>query len=254
MNLDGGFYTGMHIPGLCRYLDKAFVSVNVLKYRKKYIQCPDWIMDSGAFTEISRYGRYRDTPESYYREAKRWFYPGLRAWVTQDYMCEPFILRITGMSVEDHQRLTIERYDELRSFRPSVYLMPVLQGYNPAEYVKHLKQYGERLSEGAWIGVGSVCKRNNSPYDVYRILRCIKDDRPDLRLHGFGLKITALADRRVISLLHTADSMAWSYAARVEGRNANGIDEAQAYTARIKSLIRAANANPFIEDQPYPAY
>jgi hypothetical protein len=41
----------------------------------------------------------------------------------------------------------------------------------------------------------------------------IKNERPDLRLHGFGLKTTALADPLVRSMLWSADSMAWSFAA-----------------------------------------
>ena len=41
-----------------------------------------------------------------------------------------------------------------------VYIMPVLQGYKPEEYIEHLNMYGSRPSLGAWVGVGSVCKRN----------------------------------------------------------------------------------------------
>ena len=144
------------------------------------------------------------------------------------------MLAITGMTIAEHQRLTIERYDALRACDTGgVYVMPVLQGYAPADYVSHLEQYGDRLAHGAWVGVGSVCKRNGDVGAIEAVLLAIKQARPDLRLHGFGVKTTALGSRLVRELLHTADSMAWSFAARRQGRNANDVKEA----IRFKSGI-----------------
>ena len=80
-----------------------------------------------------------------------------------------------------------------------------------------------------------MCKRNGDPRAVASVLHAIKLARPDLRLHGFGLKTTALADPLVRSLLETADSMAWSFAARREGRNPNNWREAVSWTQRITS-------------------
>lgn len=167
----------------------------------------------------------------------------LLAAVTQDYMCEPFMLKITGLTVKDHQRLTVERYDALRHRVTSVYIMPVLQGYDPEEYADHVRQYGERLAFGAWVGVGSVCKRNGNPKQVLAVLRAILAVRPDLRLHGFGLKITALRDPEIRALLWTADSMAWSFAARREGRNANDWREAIDFQMKIKVLMNGEAMN-----------
>jgi len=141
-------------------------------------------------------------------------------------MCEPFVLLRTGLTVKEHQRLTVERYDALRLAWTLlndglVPLMPVLQGYSPEEYVAHIREYGRRLTRGMWVGVGSVCKRQGKPADLLRVLRAVKAERPDLRLHGFGVKATALRYPGVRKLLHSADSMAWSFAARREGRDAN---------------------------------
>lgn len=88
-----------------------------------------------------------------------------------------------------------------------------------------------------WVGVGSVCKRNTNVAEIERILSAIKAERPDLRLHGFGLKITALGSPLVRSLLHSSDSMAWSRAARAEGRNANDWREAKAYEQKVCNLL-----------------
>ena len=76
-----------------------------------------------------------------------------------------------------------------------------------------------------------------NPRAIEAVLLAVKAERPDLRLHGFGLKSTALGSPLVRSLLHTADSMAWSYAARREGRNQNSWREAKAWAARIAGLI-----------------
>jgi hypothetical protein len=180
----------------------------------------EWIMDSGAFTELSTHGRYRHEVHEYAAEIKRWWKCGLLlAAVSQDYMCEPFILEKTGLTVADHQRLTIERYDELHHLVwPLVYVLPVLQDYWPDEFVTHLGQYGARLKHGQWVGVGSVCKRNVDVEEIEQVLMAIRKARPDLRLHGFGLKLTALESSVVRSCLHSADSMAWSDAARKEAR------------------------------------
>lgn len=43
----------------------VMVSVNQLRKRKSDFEVGTWIMDSGAFTEISRYGHYRFSTEEY---------------------------------------------------------------------------------------------------------------------------------------------------------------------------------------------
>jgi hypothetical protein len=149
-------------------------------------------------------------------------------------MREPAMLAKTGLSVAAHQRLTIERYRALRAVVDgSAYVMPVLQGYRPAEYVRHLARYGRDLRRGAWVGVGSVCKRNTDVDAIYAVLRAIRRVRADLRLHGFGLKTTALDDRAIRAALHSADSMAWSFHARRHGRNPNDWREARRFERRI---------------------
>lgn len=218
--LDGGFWIGLHNVAQARYFPRAFVSANVLRGRTSgFAAGGGWIMDSGAFTEVTTHGRFRTSEEQYAREVRHWsLSKTLVAAVSQDFMCEEFVLEKTGMDVVAHQRLTVGRYDkivaELARIGCRTPLLPVLQGYAPIEYVSHLCQYGDRLERGKWVGVGSVCKRNATPDSVLAVLRCIKRLRPDLRLHGFGLKTTALSDRRVLALLHSADSMAWSDSAR----------------------------------------
>ena len=150
-------------------------------------------------------------------------------------MCEPWILEKTGLTVEDHQRLTIERYDALLRCDTGCYIMPVLQGYAPQDYARHIEMYGDRLAPGMWVGVGSVCKRNGDPRAIEAVLLAIHHQRPDLRLHGFGLKKTALTSGIVQELLSSADSLAWSYAARREGRDRHSWLEAERYRNQVES-------------------
>ncbi|HEY8360625.1 MAG TPA: hypothetical protein VIL30_24480, partial [Ramlibacter sp.] len=170
------FFTGLHQPSDAKHFDAAFVSVNRLRARRGPFTVTDWIMDSGAFTEISTHGRYRHDVAAYAAEIRRWKANGnLLAAVSQDWMCEPFIVKKTGLTVERHQQLTIERYDALLAEDTGVYILPVLQGFDPADYARHVAMYGGRLAAGMWVGVGSVCKRNGDPRAVAAVLLAIKD-------------------------------------------------------------------------------
>src|SRR5690349_17785232 len=98
------------------------ISVNRLRNRKSDFVVHDWILDSGAFTELSRFDHYRHSVQEYANQVKRWRTCGtLLAAVSTDFMCEPFILEKTGLTVAEHQRLTIERYDELLACDTGVY-------------------------------------------------------------------------------------------------------------------------------------
>jgi hypothetical protein len=113
---------------------------------------------------------------------------------------------------------------------------PFSRATGPEENVSHLHQYGDRLRVGTWVGVGSVCKRNSKPEQIEAILKAINRERPDLRCHGFGLKVTALGNKVVRGLLWSADSMAWSFAARWQGRNPNDWREARAFVEKMANL------------------
>lgn len=228
------FYVGLHQPSDARHFARCMISVNRLRRRVGDFAVGEWMLDSAAFTELFTHGRYRHSPAEYAAHIRRWRSCGqLVSASAQDYMCEPFILECTGLTVADHQRLTIERYDALLAEDTGVYILPVVQGFAPREYVDHLRQYGARLHPGAWVGVGSVCKRNSDVGAIEDVLMTIHAERPDLKWHGFGLKTTALQSPIVRDLLHSADSMAWSFAARREGRDANDWREAEAFARRI---------------------
>ncbi len=210
-----------------------------------------WIFDSGAFSEISQFGDHRLSPAERAGQVLRWSTCGeLLAAVTQDYMCEPSVLHRSrvGGTVADHQRATIERYDALLELTPKhCYTMPVLQGWDVSDYLHHLAQYGSRLLSGAWVGVGSVCRRN-SVREIRNILASIKAVRPDLRLHGFGLKLEALTNESVRTLLFSCDSMAATFPRRY-GSDKTEIELCHDYQKRIA----LAAAGDYVRNRPMTA-
>lgn len=250
MGADLRFYCGLHQPGDAGTFERAFISINRLRGRRKPVPCKDVVVDCAGFSTIDVHGGYPDPPETYGAELHRLYVGGIvriTAAVAQDYMCEPFMLVKTGLTVEEHQRLTVERYDALaaeldRLFggRCPFHIMPVLQGYAPSDYVRHIRMYGDRLKPGMWVGVGSVCKRNSRPEQIVAVLAAIKAVRRDLLLHGFGVKLTALMHAGVRAMLYSADSMAWSFAARKQGRNGNSPAEAHAFVARVRAAAAQA--------------
>ena len=231
------FFPGIDDVYNAHLFDFSMISINRLWQRKSDIFPKSWILDSGAFTTISQHGRYLDgSLERYAIAVNRWARCGnLLAAVTQDYMCESVMLERTGLTVLEHQWLTTDRYKSLLILIDQAYLMPVLQGYAPQDYADHVRQYGRLLKRGQWVGVGSVCKRNSSVGAIEAVLKAIKSERPDLRLHGFGLKLTSLQSQVVQNCLYSSDSMAWSFAARYEGRSAHDPEEALSYARRVNA-------------------
>jgi len=145
----------------------ALVRINngALQIRKAPIRAGRWMMDSGAFSQVTKYGDFIMSPEEYVRIAVRFQDCGdLACIVTQDYMCEPHVIRMLKnmgkrASVKLHQRRTVERYikimDEAIKQGLKVPVMPVLQGWDVEDYVDHFHLYRRMLRDEAinrpWI-------------------------------------------------------------------------------------------------------
>jgi len=208
------FYLGSHHASQ-RWFDldvPLFVSRRVLTARKRLpLARESWALDSGGFTELSLYGEWRTTPVVYAADVRRFAQEiGRLDWVApQDWMCEPFMLEKTGLTVREHQQRTVDNFMRLRDLLGS-FVTPVLQGWTLDEYLRCADLYfaaGVDLYHEPVVGLGSVCRRQNT-YEAGKIVR----DLSDLRLHYFGAKITGLGN--FADALTSADSMAWSYRAR----------------------------------------
>jgi len=194
-----------------------FISVRTLnKYKKLKPALSDWCLDSGGFTELSLHDQWVTTPEQYVEQVRRAATMGRLVWASpQDWMCEPHMVKKTGLSVEYHQKLTCENYCVLRQLAPELPFIPVLQGWEPDDYYRHVEMYGRygfNLSDAPTVGLGSFCRRAN----VAGVRELVIDlKRAGMRLHGFGLKKDGL--RLFGDHLYSSDSMAWSLAGRIAG-------------------------------------
>jgi hypothetical protein len=164
---------------------------------------------------------------------------GLLAAVAQDFMCEPHIVEQTGLTVAEHQRLTVERYDELvKCDVGGVYIMPVLQGYSrrntsPAR----ARCSATRLRPACGSASAPICKRNGNPRSIWKVLHRHQGRapgsaparvRPEDDVARRPAHPRAARHRRLDGLV-VCSSQA--------GRNANDWREAKSFADRIAEAV-----------------
>lgn len=210
------FYLGVCKPAwLGRTTVPLFVSRRPLSlYKRPPRARGTWALDSGGFTELSLHGRWTVEPARYADEVSRWSdeIGGLDWSAIQDYMCEPFMIERTGLTLAEHQSRTIASYLDLRALAPSMRWLPVIQGWALDDYLRHVEDYraaGVDLAALPLVGVGSVCRRQSTKEaaDIFSSIRSL-----GIKPHGFGVKSAGIIVAG--NSLESADSMAWSYRAR----------------------------------------
>jgi hypothetical protein len=215
------FFLGCHQPG---WLQDSPVPLFISDRRLRGIKRPlpavcDWALDSGGFTELSTHGTWDNGPtaQEYVDRIRRYQRQiGRLRWAApQDWMCEPFIVAQTGLTVREHQWRTIDNLFDLRTLAPELPIIPVLQGFEVDDYLRCIDLYravGVDLTAEPLVGVGSVCRRQHTD-EIGRVFTAICEAGVT-RLHGFGVKAQGL--KRYGHLLTSADSLAWSMQARRE--------------------------------------
>jgi hypothetical protein len=210
------FYLGTHQPGwLALSTAPLFVSHRRLtSYKRLPRAVTPWVLDSGGFTELSLNGTWHTTVTAYLAAVRRYRDDiGNLQWAApMDWMCEPFMVAKTGLSVAEHQRRTVANFVQLREAAPELPIVPVLQGWHLPDYLACLDLYtrqGIDLTTEPLVGLGSVCRRQGTG-EAALIVTTLAG--LGLRLHGFGFKTQGL--RAAGSHLTSADSLAWSYDAR----------------------------------------
>ena len=212
------FYLGTHKPNwLAEAGVPLFVSFATLRDRDSLwpAKAP-WAMDSGGFMEIRLRGTWTVSPTEYASVVRRCANEiGKLDWAAiQDWMCEPVIRAKTGLTVTQHQCLTIRSLIELRMLAPELPWTPVIQGWAWPDYDRHVEmyaRYGIDLTREPVVGVGSVCRRQNTLQAGAIFASLLQAGIT--RLHGFGLKRSGLVDNA--PLMSSSDSLAWSTEARL---------------------------------------
>lgn len=210
------FYLGSTNPSWFKLTTvPLFLSHRRLHKKKTFYRARgNWCLDSGGFSELSLFGEWRTTEDYYVEKVKIYNQEiGNLVWAApQDWMCEPFIIEKTGLSIEIHQERTIDSFISLKSRCPEVHWTPILQGWEPADYNSHIEQYLRRgidLREEEIVGLGSVCRRQGLKETIPMIRDIVAQG---ISLHGLGFKKLGL--RACADILTSSDSAAWSFHAR----------------------------------------
>lgn len=187
-----------------------------------------WALDSGAFTALTS-----TNPDAHPWHLDASLYGGLVTRLMedcgqpdfvapQDWPCEPIVRERTGLTVRDHIELTVDNYFELVEQFPFVPWIPVLQGWDPADYEYCAALYEARgvdLAAEPRVGIGSICRRGDVP-EIVALVEMFA--ARGYKLHGFGIKASALPI--IGHLLASADSYAWSENARKNNHLLDGCD------------------------------
>lgn len=243
------FYLGTHQPAwLARDLRvPLLVSHRRLAGRHSLPRARyPWACDSGGFSELSLYGRWRTDERSYIAALRRYATEiGQLAFAApMDHMTEPHILARTGATVRIHQHRTVTNYLRLRDLAPELPIIPVLQGQSISDFHRCADLYerhGVDLAALPLLGVGSICRRQHTN-EVEHILRSLA--ARGYRLHAFGAKVLGLG--RYADAIASSDSLAWSFAGRfVPGcspshrTESNCLRFALAWHARLRATLHA---------------
>lgn len=221
------FYLGVETAWLARVEFRdvpMFVSHRALRDRRTVFPpaVGPYAVDSGGFTEVHDEGRWVTTAADYLDSLRRY-----REQIgpfdfaaCQDWMCDPAALAATGLTVHEHQQRTIDSLLALRSADPSLPIAPVLQGWTYGDFIEHTRMWHDAdvdLVAEPVVMVGSIAAREGTAI-AEAVLASMY--HRGIAVHALGVKTAGL--RRAAHYLASADSMAWSFAARRRVMDGNG--------------------------------
>jgi hypothetical protein len=162
---------------------------------------------------------------------------GFLGWAAPlDLPCEEVALRATGLSVLEHQSITLANYVEFRSLAPDLPIIPVLQGWAMGDYFRHVDMY-------ARYGIGSVCRRQNAESALLG-----KSGRDAARAMGRQADDPyARADRRLADAADSLESAHKDADAGLLGRARNDLLVAQGYVSAALEAVGYGEAARVIE-------
>ena len=237
------FYYGSSWHWPLSYLPRVMLSYNYVRKLKMpwRMQIP-FMMDSGAFAVILKYGKYPFTPEEYALGIEKW-HPDV-AW-TMDYPCEPSVQKRGDYNPRKAQEMTIDNQIKLLDLNTNTQM--VVQGWTVQDYLENIDRIKDQGLLTERLGIGSVCRRGQNR-EIARIIRAIHNNVPPwVKLHGFGIKVSALKYTDAKFNLYSADSMSWAIEAfgkyENNGKGATGkriVDKLpvlQLYIQKIESML-----------------
>ena len=237
------FYYGSSWHWPLPYLPRVMLSYNMLRTLKTAwnIDIP-FMMDSGAFAVIQKHGKYPYSPEAYALGIEKW-HPDI-AW-TMDYPCEPSVQKKGQYGPVSAQEMTITNQLKLLDLNTDTQM--VVQGWTVQDYLENIDRIKDQGLLTERLGIGSICRRGQNR-EIARIIRAIHNNVPSwVKLHGFGIKVSALKYTDAKFNLYSADSMSWAIEAfgkyENNGKGATGkriVDKLpvlQLYIQKIESML-----------------
>jgi len=172
-------------------------------------------IDSGGYSFMKGKGEYGTSDGKYLDFIEK---HGPDLYALRDYPCEPDVLNDHDRTVEDHQRRTLERHVSLLNKHEDRRLderpLSVVQGWRRSDYLDHIEQLRDHGAVTDYVGIGSVCRRNQAP-EIRRIILAVRDALPATTdLHAFGVKVSVLRYPDVRDALTSADSQSYEMQAR----------------------------------------
>ncbi len=200
----------------CRELKYPHVLINfATKKNKPPAYGPDLFIDCGGFFSSLKSGRYTSSDQEYLEYVQKW---RPKAWALRDYPCEPQLLKQCGRTATENIHRTLEHHlhtiDLAEDYDLEMTAVPVLQGWTVEDYLYCLDLYRSAGLVMGYMAIGSICRRSQIG-QITKIILSLRRELPGwVRLHGFGLKYTALKEKAIWDALYSVDSGAWDYEAR----------------------------------------
>lgn len=199
-------------------------------------------LDSAGFVAMARYRGYPWTVDAYFELAAAFPF---RRIASLDYCTEQEIAA-DREEVLDRISRTVRANRDCAARADALGLtqrfMPVLQGRTPRDYERCADALSAIMRPDSVVGVGSMCRRNiEGPEGLVAVIAHL--DRvlpPDVRLHAFGVKGSALPflksfDGRIASI----DSQAYGVAARRDAHRRRVAKTDRLVAAHMKAWVRA---------------
>lgn len=203
-------------------------------------------IDSGGFYSSMRSGGYTKSNDEYLDYIQKW---QPQFFALRDYPCEPELLKKHNMTVQYNIKRTVENHlillNKIESGLWDIHgkPIPVIQGWEIEDYLHCIDLFTENGVTSDYMAIGSVCRRNQTE-KIKDVILAVRDNVPLwTKLHGFGVKLTALKDLVIWKALYSVDSGAWDYVARwkkFRGEEMNipdaSLNAAINYIAKIKLI------------------
>lgn len=169
-------------------------------------------IDSGGYSFMKGKGEYSTSDAAYLDFIER---HAPTQFALRDYPCEPDVLDTHGRSVGEHQRMTTERHvsllDALSDREIAADPIAVVQGWHRDDYVAHVDALRDRGALTDYVGIGSVCRRNQDA-EIREIVHAVADALPTgTDIHAFGVKGSVLRFPDVRARLTSADSQSYEF-------------------------------------------